>query len=141
MTVAQVSLSVRRNTSYAAQTNLPRLLNANAANSRTVQERRENCIRDVNLGGEGEVGREGLQLRLVFGSGLHHLSDVAGGLVEEEGHALAAEVLADDVELDAVLVDHVGHSMKPLAYFTLRMCGMVKDKTYPHPSLMTCDHP
>ena len=41
----------------------------------------------------------------------HHVPDVARCLVEEERHALAAEVLADDVELHAVLVDHVCDSV------------------------------
>ena len=41
----------------------------------------------------------------------HHVPDVARCLVEEERHAFAAEVLADDVELHAVLVDHVCDSV------------------------------
>lgn len=44
----------------------------------------------------------GLQLRT------HDLLDIHRGLVEEESHALTSQALADDVELDALLVDHVG---------------------------------
>ena len=42
----------------------------------------------------------------------HHIPNVTRRLVKEERHALAAEVLADDVELHAVLVDHVCDSVK-----------------------------
>lgn len=52
-----------------------------------------------------------LQLSLLRGHRrAHHVPDITRRLVEVERHALAAEVLADDVELDAVLVDHVGDS-------------------------------
>jgi hypothetical protein len=56
-------------------------------------------------------------LSLQFGllrrhSRAHHVPDITRRLVKEERHALAAEVLADDVELHAVLVDHVCDSVK-----------------------------
>lgn len=44
----------------------------------------------------------------------HHIPNIARRLVEEERHALATEVLADDVELHAVLVDHVCDSVKKI---------------------------
>lgn len=54
-----------------------------------------------------------LQPRLGAGSlTLQDRPDVLRGLIEEEGHALGAEALADNVELDAVLVDHVCHSAR-----------------------------
>lgn len=64
-------------------------------------------------------GRIHLKLRLGGSSGggelgLHDVADVASGLVEVEGHALGTEVAGDDVELDAVLVDHVGHSAEKI---------------------------
>lgn len=48
-----------------------------------------------------------LQLRLALLSSLHHLPYITSRLIQEESHALAAEILAHDVELDVVLVDHV----------------------------------
>jgi len=51
-----------------------------------------------------------LQLRLALNSRYHKVSDITSSLIEEMTHALSAEALADNVPLEAVLVDHVGHS-------------------------------
>ena len=54
-----------------------------------------------------------LQLRLLCRHrSAHHIPYVTRRLVKEECHALAAEVLADDIELNAVLVDHVCDSVE-----------------------------
>lgn len=54
-----------------------------------------------------------LQLGLVSRHGsAHHIPNITRRLIEEESHALATQVLADDVELHAVLVDHVGDSVE-----------------------------
>ena len=53
-----------------------------------------------------------LESRLGRALALHDGADILGGFVQVEGHTLGAEVLADNVELDAVLVDHVGHAAK-----------------------------
>jgi hypothetical protein len=83
-----------------------------------------------------------LQLRLVLGHGsAHHVPDIAGGLVQEEGHALAAEVLADDVELNGVFVDHVGDSAEEQkSVKDISKCAR-EGKTYPQPSSTTWDQP
>jgi hypothetical protein len=82
-----------------------------------------------------------LQLRLVLGHGsAHHISDIAGGLVQEEGHALAAEVFADDVELDCVFVDHVGDSADEQKSVK-KLSNVQKGKTHPQPSSTTWDQP
>jgi phosphoenolpyruvate carboxylase len=53
-----------------------------------------------------------LQLRLLRRHrSAHHISNITRRLVKEERHAFAAKVLADDVELHTVLVDHVGDSV------------------------------
>jgi hypothetical protein len=71
---------------------------------------------------------------------LRHISDIAGGLVQEEGHALAAEVFADDVELDCVFVDHVGDSADEQKSVK-KLSNVQKGKTHPQPSSTTWDQP
>merc|ERR1712000_185658 len=54
------------------------------------------------------------KLRLKLGLALqlwhHHVPNVTRSLIDIEGHTLAARVLGHDVELDTVLVDHIGNS-------------------------------
>src|SRR5215469_5617589 len=61
-----------------------------------------------------------LQLRLWLLERLqHHVPDIPSGLTEIEAHTLTAETLAHNVELDAILVDHVGNSVVIVVSFQL----------------------
>ena len=53
-----------------------------------------------------------LQLRLWLLERLqHHVPNISSSFTEVEAHAFTAETLAYNVELDAILVDHVGNSV------------------------------
>ena len=47
----------------------------------------------------------------------HYVSDITGRFIEEEGHAVRAEALANNVELYAVLVDHICNSAVVVSLF------------------------
>ena len=76
-----------------------------------------------------------LQLRLALDSWNHEVSNITSSLVEEVAHALSTEALADNIPLEAVLVDHVGHSSAVVSTSETPMSEDIK--TYPHPSSMT----
>lgn len=75
-----------------------------------------------------------LQLGL-FGDGRQHeVTHVLCSLVEVVRHAVTAEVLADDVELDAVLVDHICDTVTMLVNVEWKRSSL---KAHPQPWSMT----